>query len=762
MQAARATLPIGAAQLAGVPHINPSATRQGLAVRRPQNSADQDGGGQSGYLIAPGVTSGDGSIYVAMTAYDTAWVTTPTDGYYNTVNAPTSHGPNGNCIETVTNYYNGFGTPGTTVDQVQFYDFCADKGAGAFVGAIPIDADFVRDYVRVYADDDHPMPRYISAVIHSALDRRWHAYLYNASLMQYVDYYDSPAGANATVLGSEGWSIFETHYNGGDCSTLPDTSETGIRVRTAAGWQPLPGNAVSSYSWGTCFSPPLSVPYYVPVFQTTPSVAWTVTSEVAPALSEYARAIRADTPAAYYRLGDSGPSAADSSGIVPALNGTYGANVRRAAASLLAEEAANGAAQFPGGASVAANFVGVPPAQRLQPTQSVSLETWISIGGPGSGTVDLVSYGPEAAGQAYTLQLLPSDVAAAYITTPGGYGYVSGSTVLAANRPYLLDVTYDGANLRVYVDGALDGSAAVTGMLNYARVDSTNGLSLGSAFSSNRKAFAGTLDEVAIFGTALTARQIAAHWTAGSGVSVAPPVSGYAAAVLAAAPLAFYRLSDASAIAADASADHLNAAYGSAVERDVVGLLSTDATNDGALFPGGASSPNSAVTTARNVLLEPKQKVSIETWLKASATPAGTVDLVSYGPELLGQPYTLQWFPDGTVGMYVTTTSGSGWGFARGKTPLTLGQRHLIDTTYDGSVMKVYLDGNVDASQALTGPLNYGNVSAPDGLSIGTAFDTKRSAFAGELDDVAIYGQALTPQTVAAHWAAGSGQALAP
>jgi hypothetical protein len=762
MKARREAMPITAAQLAGFPHINP-IIKHTVTSRSPQNTGDQDNGGQSGYIIAPGNLSGDGSIYIAMTAYDDAWITTPTDGYYNTVNAPTSHGPNGDCIETVTNYYNGFGTPGTTVDQVQFYDFCANNGQGAFVGAIPIDANFVRDYVRTYADDNHQLPRYVSAVIHSALDNRWHAYLYDASLMQYVDYYDSPIGANTTVLGSEGWSIFETHYNGGPCSTLPDTSEEGIQVRTSSGWQTLNGNAVSSYMWGTCFSPPLSVPYYAPAFSTSPSVAWTVMSEVAPALSEYARVILADSPLVYYRLGDSGASAIDSSGIAPALNGTYGANVKRDVTSLLAVEASNGAAQFMGGSSVPADFISIPPEQRLQPAKSVSIEAWISIGSTNSGTVDLVSYGPEAAGQAYTMQLLPNETIAAYITTPTGYGFASDKTVLTANRAYLIDATYDGSKLAVYVNGVLDGYSAVTGVLNYSNVNGTNGLSLGSAFSSYRQAFVGTLDEVALFGTALTAAQIAAHWTAGSGVAVAPSVSEYAATVSADAPAAFYRLSDATNVAVDASPNHISAAYGSAVKREVAGLLSTDSTNNGAQFPGGASSPQTSVTTSRNTKLEPLQSVSIEAWVEAPANPAGTIDLVSYGPEQLGQPYTLQLFPNGTVGMFVTTTSAAGWGLVQGRTALNLNTPHLIDGTYNGSVMNIYVDGNIDASQTTTGTLNYRNELTQFGLSIGTAFDdTYRSTFAGELDDVAIYGSALTAQRVAAHWSAGSGHVFAP
>lgn len=758
----RRSLPISAAQLAGWTHINPIAAEQGATVHRTQNTGDADNGGQAGYIINPGSLSGDGSIYVAMTAYDDAWITTPTDGPYNTVNAPTSHGPNGNCIETVTNYYNGFGTPGTSVGQIQFYDFCANGGQGAFVGAIPIDTDFIRDYVRTYADDARGLPRYVSAVIHSAGDGRWHAYLYNASLMAYVDYYDSPSGASTTVLGAEGWSIFETHYNGGPCSTLPDVSVAGLKIRTPAGWQPLDQAAVSSYMWGTCFTPPLSDPYYLPVFDISPAVAWTVASLTVPALSEYARTVLADAPAGYYRLGDASATAVDSSGVAPALNGTYGANVRSGAPSLLAVEAGNGAAQFNGGTAVPANVIAIPAAPRLEPAQSLSVEAWVSIGGPSTSAVDLVSYGTAPA-QAYTLQLLPNGTIAAAISTASGREFVAGKTILAAHRPYLVDATYDGSNLAVYVDGALDANAPVTGPLSYVSDGAANGLSLGAAFGSTAVALIGTLDEVAVYGTALTPARIAAHWTAGSGLAVAPPVSEYVSAVRWDSPVAFYRLSDPTNVALDATANHVNATYGAQVVRDVAGLVTTDLTNDGADFPGGPSSPTVGVTGGRNLELEPPQTVSIEAWLEIASFPAATVDLVSYGSEALGQPYALRLFANGTVGMVVSTTSAPGRDLVQGRTVLRLGVPHIVDATYDGTNMKISVDGALDNSQTMTGPIDYGKAPPQDGLSIGTAFDDgDESAFAGELDDIAIYGRALSAQRVWAHWAAGTGHVQEP
>lgn len=760
MSALHATLPIPASALVQFPHINPRQSAATGSARGVQNTADNDGGGQAGYIINPGPASGDGGIYVAMTAYDDAWVTTPSTGSYNTVNAPTTHGPNGNCIETVTNYYNGFGTPGTTVDQVQFYDFCANGGAGGFVGAISMDASFVRDYVRTYADSVRPMPRYISAVEYVPADRRYHAYLYNASLMHYVDFYDSPPGATTDVLGSEGWSIYETHYNGGDCTALPDASEDAVQVHTPGGWKPLGGNQAYSYVWGTCFSGALSAPYNVAAFSPNSNVAWTVSAPVAAARSAYARVVLAAAPSAYYRLGDSGLSAGDSGG--SNLTGRIGANVARNSRSLLTSESFNAAVQLPGGTSIDTNFISVAASTKLQPPGTVSVETWVQESRPAVSTSDLVAYGSRTSGLSYTLQVLANNTLAAFVTTSSGYGFVASTTAMSVARPYLVDLTYTGKELAIYVDGALEGSSATTGSLSYARPSATNGLTIGSANDSTRPVFAGVLDEVAVFSQALTAAQIASHWTAGTGVAVASKVPEYATVVGADAPLAFYRLDDTSRVAADASANASAASYGTAVVGGVSGLLSTAPTDTAAKFSGGQSSVNAAVTTARNTKLEPQRAVSVEAWVDVGNSSAGTLDLVSYGPEKLGQPYTLQLLADGKVALFITTRGGAGYGFVQSATSLRLNTPHLVDATYDGSTMRIFVDGVLDASAAVTGALSYAKESAAYGLSIGTAFDTDRPAFRGVLDEVAIYATALTAGRVAAHWSAGSGHAAGP
>ena len=85
----------------------------------------------------------------------------------------------------------------------------------------------------------------------------------------------------------------------------------------------------------------------------------------------------------------------------------------------------------------------------------------------------------------------------------GSYADAYGSAALPANSWSYLAETYDGANVRLYVNGTQVASTAHTGTIS----TSTNPLQIGgdSIYGQN---FAGMIDEVRIYNTALTPTQI--------------------------------------------------------------------------------------------------------------------------------------------------------------------------------------------------------------------------------------------------------------
>ena len=98
----------------------------------------------------------------------------------------------------------------------------------------------------------------------------------------------------------------------------------------------------------------------------------------------------------------------------------------------------------------------------------------------------------------------------------------TGVTALSNDTWYHLAGTYDGTNVRLYVNGVLDVTTAQA-------LDTTNtdGVHVG-AFTSGYSAYlTGQVDEVAIYSTVLTAAQILSHYN--NGVSSIRKVSGSSA-----------------------------------------------------------------------------------------------------------------------------------------------------------------------------------------------------------------------------------------
>ena len=85
----------------------------------------------------------------------------------------------------------------------------------------------------------------------------------------------------------------------------------------------------------------------------------------------------------------------------------------------------------------------------------------------------------------------------------GSYADAFGTSALPANTWSYLTETYDGTTLRLYVNGTQVASTAHTGAI----ATSTNPLQIGgdSLYGQN---FAGLIDEVRVYNTALTATQI--------------------------------------------------------------------------------------------------------------------------------------------------------------------------------------------------------------------------------------------------------------
>ena len=220
-----------------------------------------------------------------------------------------------------------------------------------------------------------------------------------------------------------------------------------------------------------------------------------------------------DGPTAYWRLGEASGTVADDE--ASTNNGTYQNGVTLGQTGALLADA-NTAASFDG----VNDIVSVPHSSSLNATTGVTIEAWVKrsktgawqniLGKPGNGG---------NAAQNYALWLNPptspsrSSATAATATPP------SASTAPAIDTNWHhVAATYDEATARVYVDGVLRASTNS----NIQLTANSQPLLIGRT-TDNVRIFGGTLDEVAVYPTALSAARIQAHYTAATSVDTTPP-----------------------------------------------------------------------------------------------------------------------------------------------------------------------------------------------------------------------------------------------
>jgi chitodextrinase len=166
--------------------------------------------------------------------------------------------------------------------------------------------------------------------------------------------------------------------------------------------------------------------------------------------------------------------------------------------------------------------VNIPNAASLQLTTGMTLEAWVKPSTVSNKWRDVIYKGNDN----YYLEATSnkSSRPAGGGTFGGGNANAFGTAALTANAWAFLTLTYDGANLRLYVNGTLAGTQAKSGSI----ATSTNQLQIGSD-SLNGQFFSGVIDEVRVYNIALSAAAIQTDMTTpigGSGDTQPPSAPG--------------------------------------------------------------------------------------------------------------------------------------------------------------------------------------------------------------------------------------------
>lgn len=471
-------------------------------------------------------------------------------------------------------------------------------------------------------------------------------------------------------------------------------------------------------------------------------------------LGQYADAVLADSPSAYWRLNEtSGTTANDTSGY--GHPGTISGTVTLGAAG----PGANGDA--------AMDFGGGDIATGLSFTATAwTVEFWFADSD--TGGQEIIDAGsPTGASTGFEVGFWNNSANCILGTGTGWWQVSPGVPLDGAWHHYA--ATYDGTTLTVYIDGAVAGS----GTNAYAPSTTTVTLANGNG----RGAMSGSLSQVAFYTAALTAARISAHYALGrqsfaaSGTAQTPTLDLTAAAAVAGASLtafvnddstggvdysaivledgaaAYWRLNEATGTtAADSTGSGNAGTYTGGYTLNEMGAL---ADGDAAVKFDGASGYVGVVGPVLAVASD--QTLTVEGWVNLDGTTSENGSAVQSNPGTIVESNEgggaagfclainasnkVWWWPSGSNDRYSSgTISANTW-------------HHIVVALTGGDVL-IYIDGRLDSTQA--------NIGQAAGSFLRLAHQSWVGGWlCGTLDEVAVYPVALTAAQVWRHYDAG-------
>jgi hypothetical protein len=226
----------------------------------------------------------------------------------------------------------------------------------------------------------------------------------------------------------------------------------------------------------------------------------------------------------------------------------------------------------------------------------------------------------------------------------------------------------------------------------------------------------------------------------------------YSSEVLADSPIGYWRLGDASGLTAvDSSGNSHDGTYTNGPTLAQPGLLLGDA--DTAVSFDGS---NDYVDLTNNAAFRVSTAWTLEAWIKIASgeTISGTIMTNQYDGGTVR--WTLDCFDGTNHGLKPAVLFyNGGWMKAQSASDISVNAVHHLVGTWNGTTLKIYVDGSLAASNAPGISVATTNTSTN---YIGSRWDNSGDGqkFKGIIDEVAIYGTDIGATRIAAHYAAGT------
>ncbi len=327
-------------------------------------------------------------------------------------------------------------------------------------------------------------------------------------------------------------------------------------------------------------------------------------------------------------------------------------------------------------------------------------------------------------------------------------------------------MTWDGRNLRSYLDGKEPATsvARCSGSASGPIKQAGELVFGGDASTVDFRYLNGALDKVAIYDRPLTDAQVARHYEAAVTGSVKLP--HYEQAVLALNPCHYWRMEETHGRILDSIGDWSLTLRTGTMPWASVGLrppsflgLETNNCAMGFIRANGHGLYNTnalvdALTSTNSFSAGTVDKLSMSVWFRLSETgPDNERQVIAGFQKLAGYRYVFLVLREGSGALrcYVTDNSGDSQLIKDTYANITDSNWHNFVMTWDGSAFRTYLDGGNE--KFFTDANVSGALRASDGFFIGQDINNS-SFFDGEIDEVALFSDALTAQQVADLYAA--------
>ncbi len=476
----------------------------------------------------------------------------------------------------------------------------------------------------------------------------------------------------------------------------------------------------------------------------------TVTVATTDLLGAYGSAVLDDGATKFWRLDDSGSTVADWAG---GDNTTAGSGVTRGTPGAL-QNSSDTASTFDG----TANDVVVSKQLVPGPT-TFSEEAWFKTTSATGGKI--AGFGSSASGDSgnYDRHLFMDGDGRVYFGVyPGSSQTVNSRAGLNDGAWHQVVASLSSSGMALYIDGKRVASRTdVTGAQaydGYWRIGGDNTW-------AGDKYFNGSIDEFAVYPTALTLAQVNAHYVASgrSGSLPTRPTDALGKAMYDSGPDTYWRLAETGnpTTAADSAMGDNTGTYSGNVTAGQSGVQGGDGSSVLLGAPTGGTAGGNV--TATQPVTDPTS-FSQEIWIKTSTTTGGRI----FG---LGDSNSGAFSGNYDRQLYMLDNGKVRWGVWNGNvvtldsnTALNDGAWHQVVTTFDGSGMRLYVDGVLNGSDPNTSAQGYTGYWKLGGDN--TWGGNSSSYFTGNVEDAAVYPRALSAAEVQGHYDAGTGTAATP